>query len=408
MNSIECQICGFAENTAEICSVCGNALEKQSAPFAAEINPPVQQFVSNIPQSNYQNTSQNRPPVRVSKCASCGTEIPALRRFCLTCAPQEKKSGFNFLRLAVILVPLSIGLMFAIWLSYYYFADPVNKTVQDFEKVTGITKDLQFDNYKITGTSIVKVKQTVPNERGNYLSPEHELAFEMVFSKNDRFYVHFYREPKDSVNPSGKKTVYQAGSNGYRHWQSVLAWSNLGVNQAYNHRVKDTDLFPNIVHKNILLGLTDIKSTEKTIGAECAGLTPEAARIVMMPKMYSIDEKKYNAYPCEYTFLSVQDSKGYSSTLGFDPQTGVLLTERGFAVIEDKDAWIEINYGVFKKFSVNNKSGGSTEKRIILIPTSMYITISIDHLQAASIRMNIKTIETNAAVDPTEFEMPIL
>lgn len=407
MNPTECKFCGFTEKFSEICAVCGAQNETQIPPSETEIKPPVQQTVLNFPPSNYQNTNQ-RPPVRVSVWAACGAEVPAFRRLCGGCEQPEKKSGFNFLRLAIILVPLLMVLILTVGLFYFYFEDPAHKTVREFEKVTGLTKDFNYDNYKITGTSNVKIRQSVPNERGYYPSPETDLAFEMVFSKNNQFYVHFYRDPKESVDLSQKKTVYQAGSNGYRHWQSVLAWSNLGTTSGYSHRVTDSEGFPNIIHKNILLGLTEIKSFEKIVPPECAGIPLDTARFIMPSKTYTVDERKYTAYPCELTYLSVQDNKGYSSVLGFDTQTGVVLTERGKAIIEDKNASIEMHYGAYKKFSVGQNSRGSTEKRIILVPTFIFMTITIGNTPAAAVKLNIKTLETNTAVDPTEFEMPIL
>ncbi len=330
------------------------------------------------------------------------------RRICETCQNKEKKSGFNLPRLAIILFPLSIILLFTYWYFYSYNEDPAKKIVRDYEITTGFNKNLQHTNYRLKGLSTVRIKRTEPDARGFLGDNEDVFAFEMVFTKNGQYYVDIYRDPLSSYYTNSKKSVFVAGSNGYRHWQSKLNWSVWAVEELYKIEINDSGVLPSILLKNVLLGLNDIKSFSHAKNLSCQSMSNSDARRIMSSAIYTFEGKDFEVYPCENIDLSVQDNKGFSSTITFDPQTNMLIIEKGSTLIENKNADIERRYSEFKKYKLDFKSGDSKVQKEVIIPTMLTIMVGIGNIRAAYIRLNIQSIETDLEIDPLIFEKPVL
>jgi hypothetical protein len=408
-------------NEQDVCTSCEAFVAPEPAPannpetnFQTETNPfghasqgaPVHAFPATpntqyVPsEMNYQQTAppnfqENRgfplsePPLE-SSCLKCGAPIPRGQRTCAINCATKKSSPWRYL-VALLL----IGVIGFFTFDYAYEQVSPYGTFRKYAKMTGADDSLVYENFVLKGETVVSVDAPPDiNSLGTRKSRDltENFSFKMVYKKPNISGVELM---------SGNDTVFKQVFDGTSGWK----YMNMPGQPAGYQDTED-----GFGAKKMGLGLDEYSSLEFLNEATTQEFGEGYIKQLREIKEVEVSDLKQPSK--EKTFIVAKqkrNGKTESTLLVFDQQTGLLLSMVKNSMMGNLLVTSAIYFDKYSKFPFKRKGLLGTGETRVLLPTMMKIVThannsgQLNGMPIVTIQLNVKTVETDAALDPGYF-----
>ena len=371
----------------------------QGAPMPAY---PSMQNAQFVPQTDFQNT----PPPRFEErggattsahvqpldanCVRCRAAVPRGQQICFDCNQPKKSSPFKY-----IVALLLIGVIGFFSFDYAYEQLSPYGTLRKYAKTTGADDSLVYSNVVLKGETNVSVNSAnapLWDAKLPSRDPMGTFTFKMIHKKPNVSSVEMMREDE---------TVFKQVFDGTSGWK----YTNMpGQPAGY----EDTD--EGFASEQTGLGMDNYDSLEFMNPASMQEFGQDV--VELLNKTKEVEAANLKQPTVDKTFIvakSKRRGKTESTLLVFDQQTGLMLAMARNSMINNMVATNAIFFDNYAKFPVKRKGLFGTSETRVLVPTKMRMVMGVNNLWRAAgmpvviIDMNIKTVETDAEIDPEYF-----